>query len=202
MAQHGRNRRALGRDAHRIERIETDERAHQQRAVLDAARERPHVVVHLRQRHDAADARKAVRRLEPDDAAARRGKANGRRGVRPERARAHARGNRRRRAARRPARRVVEIPRIVDRTVVRDHARPAVRELVHVELAEEHGARVAQLGHHGRVLGRHAIRVHGARGRREDPGGVDVVLETDRNAVQRPAVAAVRKLGVERAGLS
>ena len=171
------------------------------RAIRDAARERPDVIVEFRQRHDAANAREPVRRLEPRDAAAR-GRETHRRGrVGAERGGAEARRDGGCRAARRAAGVVVEIPRIVHGPVVRDGRRAAVGELVHVELAEEHRARVAQLAHALGVLARDAVRVHRARRRRQNPGRVDVVLQRERNAVQRPAPLAARELGFERARL-
>ena len=95
-----------------------------------------------------------------------------------------------------------EVPWIVHGPVVRDGRRAAVRELVHVELAEEHGAGVAQLAHAFGVLGRNAIGVHGARGRCQNAGCVDIVLEPDRDPVQRAAIPALPEIGLERARLS
>jgi len=75
----------------RVRRAEQDgERVHDQRAVLDAARKRPDVIVHLRQRHDIANAREPVRRFEPDDAATRGREADRRSRVGPERPRAQS----------------------------------------------------------------------------------------------------------------
>src|SRR6185503_11913887 len=74
-------------------------------------------------------------------------------------------------------------------------------ELVHVELAEKHGARVAQLTHDFGIFSRYAVGIHGARGRRQNAGRVDVVLEADRNAVQRAAILAADDLGLECARL-
>jgi predicted ABC-type transport system involved in lysophospholipase L1 biosynthesis ATPase subunit len=184
----------LGADADGIERIEADERIHDERRVGDAAGERPNVIVEFRQRHDAANARETVCRLETDDAAARRGVTNGRSGVRAERGGTQASRDGGARSTRRAARVVSEIPRIVHGPVMRNGRRAAVGELVHVQLAEKNRAGVAQLAHAFGIFRRHAIGVDGARGRRPDACRVDVVLEPERNAMQRSATPAARQL--------
>ena len=68
-------------------------------------------------------------------------------------------------------------------------------------LGEDHRAGLAQVRGERRVVGRDvALEGHRPAGGRQ-VGGVDVVLERDRNAVQRPAHLAGLALGVEPVGL-
>src|SRR5690348_13335342 len=96
---------------------------------------------------------------------------------------------------------MVEIPGVVDRTEMRDDAGAAIRELVHVELAEKHGARVAPLLHHRRIDIGYTIRVYRAGGGGAHTCRIDIVLERDRNAMQRATRTSRSGLGVERARL-
>ena len=67
-----------------------------------------------------------------------------------------------------------------------------------VGLADEHGAGGGQAACDLGVFRRHAIVEDGAGRGGAHGGGVDVVLERDRNAVQRPAELAGALLGVSR----
>ncbi len=185
-------------DADRIERVVTRDRVHHDRRVLDPTGNGAHVIVQLGQRHDAADAREAVSGLQSHDAAARGRKPDRRGGVRPQRRDTQPSRDRSRGSARRPTRHVLLRPRVGNGPVVRDHAGAAVRELVHVQLAEQHRARFAQPRDDRRIVGRDAVGVDGTRCRGADAGRVDVVLQRDRDAVQRPAIAAGSRFGVER----
>ena len=141
--------------------------------------------------------RQAVGRLQTDDAAVGGRNAHGSPGVGPQRAGAQPRGDRRARSARRPAGSALRIPGVAHGTGVRERRCRAVRELVHVELADDDGAGLLQPRHDLGVLVRHAIREHGARGGRQHPRRVDVVLERDRNPVQRSAPPPAGELRLE-----
>ena len=119
-------------------------------------------------------------------------------GIGAEGAGAQPRRDRRARAARRPARDAIHVPRIAHGTGPGDRRRPAIGELVHVELAQDDCARRLEPRHHLGVLIRDAVREHRARRRRQHPRRIDVVLQRDRNAVQRTAPPAPRQLRLER----
>jgi hypothetical protein len=89
---------------------------------------------------------------------------------------------------------VVEIPWIVDRPEVRNRRCAAVSKLVHVELAEQNRPSGLQAAVNFSVLGRDAIGQHCAGRRRWNAGRIDVVLQRQRNAVQRPPPASAAKL--------
>ena len=97
------------------------------------------------------------------------------------------------RPAARSARRARQVVRIQRLTAVRADAGQAEGELVQVDLAEHHGSGLAQHSHLKRVLRRHDAheRKRAAGGRHV--GGVVVVLEQDRDAVQRTARATLAR---------
>ena len=181
----------------RVVRVVAGNHAEHERRVRHGAREGPDVVERPRQRHHARPTHAPVRRLEPDDAAAGRGQPDRASRVAAERPEDEPRGDRGRRAARRAARDVTRPPRVLDVTVVGVVPEGPERELRHVELAERHGAAVAQAAHGGAlVLGRKVLaRDRAARGRQ--PADVAEVLVGERNAVERPAREAGGQLGLE-----
>ena len=106
-----------------------------------------------------------------------------------ERAAREAGRDRRRRAAARAARRAVEVPRVAGRAEGRGLGERRDLELGDAGLADDHGAGRAQPAHDLGVLrGRLAERVGAARGHLARDVGV--VLDRDRHAEQRAAVAA------------
>ena len=118
---------------------------------------------------------------------------------------AHARGrearaDRRAGAAARSAGHAIQVVRIARLAGERGDRRDARRELVHRRLAENHRARIAQLLDLKRVRRRlqrrEAKRAAGGR----HVGGVVVVLDQDRDAVQRPAHFLVGALAIQRVG--
>jgi hypothetical protein len=68
---------------------------------------------------------------------------------------------------------------------------------VQVGLADEDGAGGAQAGHDGGVFFGHAIVKNGAGRIGTDAGGIDVVLESDGDAVQRAAEFSGFLFGVQ-----
>jgi hypothetical protein len=79
------------------------------------------------------------------------------------------------------------IPWVAHRAPVADRGRRAGIELVHVGLADEHGAGGPEAANHLGVFRREAVFVDRAGGGGAHPGGVDAVLDADGNAVQRSA---------------
>ena len=188
-------------DARDVEAVVPGEDVQQHRGVGHAARDRAAVIERHRQWDDAADGHETVRGLQPHDAAVRRRRANRSARVGAERAVAEIRGDGGSRSARRAAGIALERPRIAHRSVIARRRRAAKRELVQIRFADDDRAGGCEAARHLRVFGGHAIVEHGARGRRAHTGRVDVVLEGDRNAVQRTAHAAGAPVGVERSGL-
>ena len=119
-------------------------------------------------------------------------------GVGPER-RDHVAGRDRcARSGARAASRSTAIVRIAHATKVR--VRRPVSELVQIRLRDEDCARVTQEPPALRIPRRHAIAVRGAAARRTHGGRVDVVLQRDRKAVQRPSVTAFAQLALSDCG--
>src|SRR5207247_8573898 len=88
-------------------------------------------------------------------------------------------------------------PRIPARTVVARRRRSSHRELVEVRFADEDRTRAGEPPRDFGILGRHAIVEYGACSRRADARGVDIVLEGNRDPVQRAAELAGTLLGIE-----
>ena len=108
----------------------------------------------------------------------------------------HAGGDADRRAAARTAwrpRRIVWIARGAERRIL---VRRAERELVQVGLADEDGACLAQVRDGRRVACGHVAVAHARGGGRRRAADVEQILERDRDAVQRAAVAPGRELAV------
>jgi hypothetical protein len=119
-------------------------------------------------------------------------------GVRAERAGTQSRCDRSTRSAGGAPRYAVEIPGVVHRIVVRDCRTGAVCKLMHVELAEHDRAGGFEPRHDFGIFLGDSIGEYAARGGRQDTGRVDIVLERDRDAVQRSAPVPVSKLVLER----
>ncbi len=85
--------------------------------------------------------------------------------------------------------RVAAAPRIDDVAVIARLVRRTHGELVHVELAEHHGTIAPQIGGDGRFVGGLEAVEHMARRLGVDALGCEQVLDAERNAFQRPALA-------------
>ena len=171
-----------------VDRSQRDRRARdhpeQCRRLLDRAGQRPDVVARRREREDPVERYEPRRRLESDDAAVGGRDPDRAAGVGAERTVAHARRDECGRAAARPARRSALVPRVERHPVRRIHA--SGRVLEQVRLAEELGAGRSQPRDDGCVaLGRRRD-AHRRGVRRDDAAHVDVVLDGDDGAVQRP----------------
>src|SRR5207245_1997246 len=104
-------------------------------------------------------------------------------------------GNRRTGATAGSARRAGQIPRISGETKSGVGVGPADGELVQHQLAQQHGARLAQLAHDRRVSAVAPARVQNATVRRRRRiGGGQNVLDGDWNALQRTTVNAPGEL--------
>ena len=197
------------------------ERAEQDRRVRHGAGQGPRRVLVRRDRDDAVAADPPDRRLDGRQHVLVGGGKNRARCLGPDVAgpEARRRSDARARAAGRErgpsvAGRLPRIaPRIVgieaepgDRVVVGGHrarrARHPVGELRHAGLRDDDRARLAQVLRHRRLVRRHeAVEDERAAGRRH-VGRVDVVLQRDRDAVQRAARLPLRPLAVPLLGLA
>ena len=131
----------------------------------------------------------AVGGLDAGDAAQRRRLADRAAGIGRRGSRCQARGDRGRRAARGAAGHARRVPGIAHRPEVAGLVGRAHRELVHVGLAEHHGAGLAQPLDHGGVVGRDEVRQHARAAGGPLAAGTEDVLVRDRHAGQRPALA-------------
>ncbi len=178
-------------------RIRAGHRRQERRAVLERARHRAGVIEARRERDDAAQRDEPARRLDRRGAAQRRGDAQRAGRVRPRRGGHHARRERCRRAAARPAGRALERPRVADLV-----GRAADRELVRVEVAEQHHALRAQPSPDVAVRDRPLVEEPARRRQRLARDGVEI-LEPDRDAAQprqRIAREGARVVGLRRGG--
>ncbi len=158
-------------------------------------------------RHDMRAADQPDRRLQPDQPVDRRRAHDRAIGFGADRGCCKTRRDRRARPARRSARGPIERIGIADQPA--DRAPPThrpgradVRPFAEVGLAEDHRACRAQLRDHRRVAARHIVlERQAASGGRHRVGGLDIVLDQHRNAVQRSAHPPRPTLGVERLGL-
>jgi hypothetical protein len=159
---------------------------HRQRRKRVVGREREHrnAIERTAGRHQPGGGDETEARLEPHDVAERRRDAAGSRRVGAERERNEAGRDREPRAAARAARDQARIEQIARDAVGRTHAHQAGRELIEIALADHDGAGALEPRHCGRI---HSRLVH--EGRTGRGGGqaldVDVVLDRDRNAVER-----------------
>ena len=71
----------------------------------------------------------------------------------------------------------------------------------HIELAQQHGAGFPQPRHYGGVLVGHILRQDGGAVGGDDAGGIELVLDGDRHAVQGAAAVAGGDFGVGAAGV-
>src|SRR5262245_42482257 len=101
-----------------------------------------------RQRYYTAKTHATVRGLESDYPAVGSWNANGASGVGAQRAEAKIGGDRGGRTARGSSRDVIERPRIVYSAEIGDVGGPAVRELMEIELAENHRACIFESADH------------------------------------------------------
>src|SRR5262249_8210244 len=144
-------RRNGARGRGRVLWIVAGERLEHDGDVRDVARERPNLIERRGVRDHAEARHAAVRRLQPGDAPEGGGEAEGAAGVGPERGVALPGGDRDRGAARgsaRDARGIPGVPRRAERGVL---GRGAHRELVAVELPDDHRTSGAEPRRHGRV---------------------------------------------------
>ncbi len=160
----------------------------EQRAVLHRACHRACVVEARRERDDPAHRDGPARRLDRRGAAERRRDPQRAGGVGARRRGCHPRGERRARAAARPAGRAVERPRVPDLV-----GRAPGRELVRVQMTEQHHPLGLEPSPDVTGALRHLVEEPARRGQRLPGDGVDV-LEPDRDAAERRRVAAPEPL--------
>ena len=168
--------------------------------VLDRAREWADGIEAWREGVNAVERCPPVGGLEPDDTGAGGWVADRAAGIGPRGARAQIAGHGGRRAAARPTDRAREVPGIAGRPVPRVVGERTFGELVEVGLADGDGTRGGEPRHDGGIHRRHAREGRMRAIGRGHAGDVDDVLVGDGDAVERPAVAAVRDLGLGRAG--
>jgi hypothetical protein len=162
------------------------QRLEQERRVAHASGHRPEVVERPRERQRTARADAAVRRLEADDSAEGRRLADRAAGIGSDRAIAKSRGHRGGRARGRAAHRALERPGVAHRAERAHHRAAAEGELVHVQLAEQHGARGPQARHDDGIFGGDVIPEEVAGGGGPHALRVDEVLERDRDPWSAP----------------
>ncbi len=169
-------------------------RAHQDRGVARGARDRPRLVERGCERHDAPARAAAVGRLDAHGRGERCRLADRAAGIGRGRAHAEQRRHGGRRSAGRAARHQRGVgtfapPRIDHRAEARGLVRRAHREFVVVELAEHHGAVAPELRGHGGFVRRHEIAEDLRARRGAHVLGREQVLDPQRNAGQRTALA-------------
>src|SRR5262245_5253108 len=85
---------------------------------------------------------------------------------------------------------MLQMPGVTRRGPRQVEGRPAVSEFMRGKLAEEHGAGIVELARRGRVFVGNVVRADFRMAGRADPARVVDVLQTERDAMQRPAVSA------------
>ena len=180
--------------------VEPDRRVERVRQIPDRPREGAADVLRRRQRHDAVAAGQPACSAQSDQRVVRRGDADGPAGVAAHPEGPEAGPHRGARSAARPARIAVGVVGIARLAAERRHGRDAASQLVHVRLAEDDGARLSEAPHLRGVVRRNRGGQAESAGRRRHVGGVVVVLDHHRDAVQRPAHVAGRALGIEIGG--
>jgi hypothetical protein len=160
--------------------------------VVHGEREQRDAVEGAASGHDARGRHEPEARLEADDVAQPRRHAAGAGGVAAERERHEARPHRDRRARARPARDQLRVEQVARNAIGRAHADEAGRELIEVGLADDDGAGRSQAGDAGRVVARliGKRRAGGGGGQARD---VDIVLDRERDAVERVVAGALRR---------
>src|SRR6266850_2089123 len=156
---------------------------------MDRSGERAGAIEQRRKWDDAFARNAAPGWFQPDDAAECGGDANGASRVRSDAAEAEAGSDGRGGPAARAAGNTREVPGIADRAVVRVVGCDAVGEFVHVGLAEENGASVFELCDDCGVFFWNEFAQDFRTCRRPNACRIDIVLQRNRNAVERAAVA-------------
>ena len=180
-AQGGRVIRRAGRHRGGVRRVVAGDRVQQERGVPDAARERADLVEGGGIRDQAVARHAAVGGLDADHAAVRGRLPDRTAGVRAQRSQAQARGHGGGRAAARAARDPGEVPRVagdLEPGILR--GRPH-RELVHVELADDHGTFLLEPADDRGVVGRDEIAEDLRAAGGADPPGAEHVLDGEGN---------------------
>jgi hypothetical protein len=185
----------------RVHRVRTGEDFEHRRGVCHTAREGTDAIQRRGEGDEPVARDAAISGQHADDTAEGSGLANGTSGVGAERGDAEASGDRGRGTARRSAGNAVQRTRIVHRAVSRVLVGGAHRELVAVELAEQHSACGLELRYGGRVVGRMiALEDERARGRRNAANG-EHILDRNRNAGERAERVAGFGCGIDLGGL-
>src|SRR5262249_27204586 len=104
-------------------------------------------------------------------------------------------------AAARAAGEAVAVPGVACRGPGEIEGGAADRELVRRQLAEKDATGLGEAPRHHRVLSGHVVGQDLRMRRGADTGGLEDVLEADRDAVQRAAIAPGRNLALGRSGL-
>ena len=135
-------------------------------------------------RDDSPDRHKTIRRLEPDDAAIGSGHAHRAAGVGAERPHGHVRDHGGGRASRRTGRYSIESPRVAHWQKISRDRSAAHGELLQIGLADNHSSGISEAPDDfsigvGKALVEYRAATSSARA-----GGIDIVFECDRNAVQ------------------
>ena len=171
-------------------------RAEDRMGILDRQREDRDGVERPARRHHALRRQRPERRLQPHDVVQRRRHPPRPGGVGAEREGDEAARHRHRRARGRAARHDRRVERVPRRRIGRAHPDETGRELVEVGLADRQRPGGAQPRHdEGVALG--GVGEGRAARRRRAPGEVDVVLDREGNAPERPArVVAPEPLGL------
>src|SRR4029079_5349679 len=186
--------RAIGTSG--VVRVVPGDRLQEQGAIFGRPGDRPAMIEAVRVRDDAAPAHAAVCRFEAGDPAERRRYAHRSSGVGSERRRDESRRDSRTRTAARSAGEAREIPRGSRRWPWQSEGRTAVGEFVRRELADEHCACSIELLHDRRIVPGNVSFEEARMSRRAYAGGLDYVLQPDRNAVERAAITARCALAV------
>src|SRR5262249_44552211 len=151
--------------------------------------ERTDLVKRRRERDQPVAADATIRWLEADDAAQSAGLADRAAGVRAKGEWRELGADGCRGTAARAARHTVEVPRVAGRKEARVLGGRAHRELVHVRLAEQHGAALGQAASDRPVLDGDERLEDLRAGRRANAARGQHVLEDHRDAEQRGVVA-------------
>ncbi len=152
--------------------------------VLDRAAQHARAVARERGRHDAGAADEAVGRDDADEAAVRGGIARRGSGLLAERAHHEIGGDGRARAAARAAGAAGRVVGIAGGAAI--GAAVARSVFAEIGLGEDDGARGAQARDDGRILRRAVVGVaRGSAAGRAHVGGVELILDRERDAVQR-----------------
>ena len=182
-----------------VGRIDAGHDAERDGDVGHVAGHRPAGIEAEGQRDDAVAAEQPMGRLETDDAVRRGRPAHRPAGVGAQAEHRVAGGNRHAGAARRSRRRPGRVVRVARLPAQRAEGATR-RELRQVDLGDDHGPCLAQLPHHERVVGRDRSVEEDRPASSGQVGGVEVVLEDDRDAVQQRLLALGLAFGIQRPG--